>query len=339
MRIPKKMTGLALCGMLTISTLAGCSKSAKTGSSANASTQGGTTPRLRIAVIPKGHTDVYWKYVHAGAAAAGRKLNVKILFQGPSQDGDRAAEISLMRNFVTQGVNGIVLAPVDSRALVPSVKLADAAHIPVVIIDSALRATPGKDYVSFVATNNFKAGEIAGKALAGELHDHGNVVILRFIVGSASTDARAAGCLAVLKKYPGIKIIANQRGGATAGKCKAVALSLADSLRHADGIFAANETTTFGMYLALQQLGLLGQKKFVGFDWQSNFKKPIEKGEINGVVVQDPYNMAYLGVTYLVNDIRGQKPPVEFDTPAMLVTPANIHTPAIKKLINLPPIQ
>lgn len=338
MRISVQKISLALCGLLAITTLMGCSKSGKNSSSASSSTQGAATPRLRIAVIPKGHTDVYWKYVHAGAAAAGRKLHVKILFQGPSQDGDRAAEISLMRNFVTQGVSGIVLAPVDSRALVPSVKLADAAHIPVVIIDSALKATPGKDFVSFVATDNFKAGEIAGKALAKQLDGKGNVVFLRFIVGSASTDARAAGCMAVLKKYPGIKIIANQRGGGTAGKCKAVALSMADSLRHADGIFAANETTTFGMYLALQQLGLLGQKKFVGFDWQSNFKKPIEKGEINGVVVQDPYNMAYLGVTYLVNDIRGTTPPLKFDTPAMLVTPANIHTPTIEKLINLPPI-
>ena len=336
-----KRIGLGLVAAVAIMLLAGCGKSGNQNSSSNsgtAGTAGATTPRLRIAVIPKGTNDVYWKYVHAGADAAGRKLGVKILFQGPTQDGDRAAEIALMQNFITQGVNGIVLAPVDSRALVPPVKLANAAHIPVVIIDSALRATPGKDYVSFVATNNFKAGEIAGNYLAKLLGGKGKVAMLRFIVGSAATDARAAGCVAALKKFPGITIIASHRGGSTPSKCKSVALSMADSLEKADGIFAANETTCFGMYLALKQLNLLGKKKFVGFDWQSNFKKPIEKGQINGVVVQDPFRMAYLGVTYLVEHIRGQKPPVKFETPAVLVTPRNINTSRITKLITLPPI-
>ncbi len=337
-----KRMSLGLFTAVAIMLLAGCGKSGNNHSSSQSGAPGGTaakTQRLRIAVIPKGTTDVYWKYVHAGAAAAGRKLGVKILFQGPTQDGDRSAEIALMQNFITQGVNGIVLAPVDSRALVPPVKLADTAHIPVVIIDSALRAKPGKDYVSFVATNNFKAGEIAGKYLAKLLGGKGNVVMLRFIVGSAATDARAAGCAAALKKFPGIKIIASHRGGSTPSKCKSVALSMADSLEKANGIFAANETTCFGMYLALKQLNLLGKKKFVGFDWQSNFKEPIEKGEMNGVVVQDPFRMAYLGVTYLVDHIRGQKTPVEFDTPAALITPENINSPRIEKLITLPPIQ
>ena len=338
MRI-SKISRIIACGVMVTMLQAGCSKSGKQSASGNAAKSAGAASELRIAVIPKGHTDVYWKYVHAGAAAAARHLGVHILYQGPAQDGDRSAEISLMREFITQRVSGIVLAPVDSRALLPSVKLAGSAHIPVVIIDSAIDGKPGKDYVSFVATNNFKAGEIAGKALAKDLNFKGSVVFLRFIVGSASTDARAAGCMAILKKYPGIHIIANQRGGATAGKCKAVALSMAGSLRRADGIFAANETTTFGMYLALQQLGLLGKKRFVGFDWQSNFKRPIQKGQIDGVVVQDPYRMAYLGVTYLVNYIRGKKPPVKFDTPAQLVTPQNINSPKIKKLITLPPIR
>ena len=331
----------AMTMALALTALAGCAKSVKQNSSSKspaAGTPPASTPRLRIAVIPKGTTDVYWKYVHAGADAAGRKLGVKILFQGPAQDGDRAAEIALMQNFVTQGVAGIVLAPVDSRALIPPVKLAKAAHIPVVIIDSALRAKAGKDYVSFVATNNFKAGELAGNYLAKLLGGKGKVAMLRFIVGSAATDARAAGCAAALKKFPGITIIASHRGGSTPSKCKSVALSMAASLQKADGIFAANETTCFGMYLALKQLNLLGKKKFVGFDWQSNFKKPIEKGQINGVVVQDPFRMAYLGVTYLVNDIRGKTPPLEFDTPAALVTPKNINSPQIEKLITLPAI-
>ncbi len=315
-----------LAGLLA---LAGCGKSTR-----SPAAQGG---KLKIAVIPKGSTDVYWQYIHAGALAAGRKLGVHIIFQGPIEDGDRMAEIQIMDNFINQHVNGIVLAPIDSHALVPPVRQAKAAHIPVVIIDSVLQGTPGKSFVSFVATNDFKAGERDGQYLARLLGGKGKVVMLNFLVGSGAAVDRARGFLAAMKQYPAIKIISrNQYGGSTPSRCEAAALNMMSRIRQANGIFCVNETTTFGMYLALKQVGLLGKKKFVGFDWQSNFKRPIEKGQINGVMVQDPFHMAYEGVKFLVEHIRGKKVPATLDTPAVIVTTKNIHTPAIKKLVKIP---
>jgi len=131
---------------------------------------------LTIAVIPKGTSHAFWQSIHAGAAKAGKELGVTIVWRGPLREDERESQISEVERFVTSGVSGMVLAPLDEVALAQPV--ADAKHnnIPVVVIDSGLK---GNDYVSFVATDNRLAGRLAGEQLATLLHDKGRVVLLR----------------------------------------------------------------------------------------------------------------------------------------------------------------
>jgi len=133
------------------------------GSSATpAATNPGT--KLRIALIPKGTTHDFWKSIHAGGVKAARELgNVDLIWRGPEKEDDREQQVSLVQNFVSTGVSAIVLAPLDEKALVAPVRQAMAAKIPVVIIDSGLDGEPGKDYVSFAATDNYKGGSMAGE--------------------------------------------------------------------------------------------------------------------------------------------------------------------------------
>jgi len=102
---------------------------------------GRTSPdtTLTIAVIPKGTAQVYWQSIHAGAERAAQELGVTIVWRGPLREDDRSAQISEVERFVTRGVSGIVLAPLDDSALVAPVADAARARIPVVIIDSALK--------------------------------------------------------------------------------------------------------------------------------------------------------------------------------------------------------
>ena len=120
-----------------------------------------TTARKRIAVIPKGTTHEFWKAVHAGAVKAAREENVEVIWKGPVKEDDRDEQIKVVENFLSQGVDGIVLAPLDDRALVPVVSDAKARNIPVAIIDSGIQS---EDYVSFVATDNEKAGGLGRRA-------------------------------------------------------------------------------------------------------------------------------------------------------------------------------
>jgi len=289
--------------------------------------------RPRIAVIPKGTTHVFWKSVEAGARQAGNEFGAEIIWKGPLKENDRAQQIQVVQQFVSEGVSGIVLAPLDYKALVEPVKSAAARRVPVIIVDSSLEGTPGKDFVSYIATNNEKGGEIGGGELARLLGNKGKVVLLRYQVGSASTDQREKGFVAALKRA-GVQLISDNRyAGATAGEAKTAALNLMDDLRKADGVFCPNESSTLGMLLALRQEGLAGKIRFVGFDASPPLVDALRKGEIHALVVQNPRKMGYEGVRQMVAHLKGQPVPAEIDTGVALVTKENLEQPEIKALL------
>ena len=131
-----------------------------------ASLSGAKSKKWRVIVIPKGTTHEFWKTLHAGTLKAADELgNVDVIWQGPQKEDDRVQQIQLVQNAIAAGVDGIVLAPLDARALVDPVEAAVAKGIPVVIFDSALESTK---MVSYVATNNYNGGVLAGRRM-GEL--------------------------------------------------------------------------------------------------------------------------------------------------------------------------
>jgi len=293
--------------------------------------------RLQIAVVPKGSTHAFWKGVEAGARKAGAEEDVAIIWKGPMKEDDRAQQISVVQQFVASKVSAIVLAPLDATALAGPVRSATTAGIPVVIIDSALRAGVGRDFVSLVATDNFRGGEMGGEELARRLGGKGKVVLLRCLEGSASTDERESGFLAAIARHPGIEVtVKNRYGGATVSQAQDTALNLIDRLREADGIFCPNESTTQGMLLALRQTGLAGKKTFVGFDTSSALLQALRRGEIQGLVAQNPSRMGYLGVKVAVAQLRGQKVEPRVDTGCALVTLETIDTPETKAILASP---
>ncbi len=294
--------------------------------------RGAEEKKLTIAVIPKGTTHEFWKSIHAGAVKAARELNVEIIWKGPLKEDDREQQIKVVENFVTRGVDGIVLAPLDDRALVPCVHDAIARNIPVVIIDSDLRSDR---YVSFVATDNYKGGVLGARRLAELLGGKGKVILLRYAEGSASTMAREAGFLETLKKeFPGIEVVSsNQYGAPTAEVAYKKAENLLLRFKDVDGIFCPNESTTFGMLRALQNTGRAGKVKFVGFDSSEKLAKALKDGEIHGLVMQHPFYMGYMGVKTMVQHLRGEKVEKRIDTGCEVVTKENMDTPEKKELL------
>ncbi len=303
--------------------------------------EGATT--YRIAVIPKGTTHVFWKSIHAGAIKAEQELkasglNVEVIWKGPLKEDDRESQIRVVEDFVTRGVSGIVLAPLDDAALRMPVKDAVDSGIPVVIIDSDLKS---EDYVSFVATDNYVGGQKGGQRLAETLGGKGKVIMLRYQEGSASTMNREQGFLDVLKeKYPGIQVVsANQYGGATTESAYQASENLLAPLRtpdgglKIDGIFCPNESTAFAMLRALQDSGLAGKVKYVGFDSSDRLVQGLRSGEIQGLVLQDPINMGYLGVKTIIAHLRGEEVKKRIDTGSAVATPENMDDPTMKNLL------
>lgn len=299
----------------------------------------GATERYTIAVVPMGTTHQYWKQLHAGALKAQAELQaegtaVEILWKGPLREDDRDQQVQVVENFMTRRVSGMVLAPLDTRALVRPVEQAVQAGIPVVIVDSPL-ASPAP--VSTIATDNYAGGRIAGKRLGELLEGKGNVILLRVQVGSASCEAREAGFLdEIAASFPDIRVISsNQHGGAT----RNTALNASQNLltrfgREVHGIFTPNESTAAGMLVALSNAGLNGGKvKLVAFANSRDFVDAIRAGDLHGLVLQDPEKMGYLGVKTVVQTLRNQPVPALVDTGVRLATAENLDDPEIVALV------
>ncbi|MEY2741942.1 MAG: hypothetical protein RIS21_310 [Planctomycetota bacterium] len=285
-----------------------------------------------IAVIPKGTTHEFWKSIHAGALKAAAETGVDIAWKGPPKEDDRDEQIKVVEDSVTRRVAAIVLAPLDEAALATPVAEAAKDKIPVVVIDSDLK---GDAHASFVATDNEKGGAMAAERLGTLLGGKGRVLMLRYQVGSASTEKRERGFLAGIAKFPGITMVSdNQYAGATAEAAYAAAENLLQRFPELDGIFCPNESATFGMLRALTSVGRNGKVKFVGFDASAKLAEALKTGDIHGLVLQNPFRMGYLGVKTALDVLDGKSVERRIDTGVAMATPDNMTTPDIAELLN-----
>jgi len=299
--------------------------------------------KLTIAVIPKGTSHEFWKSIHAGAIKASRELStqgndVEVIWKGPLREDDREQQIQVVEGFTSQGVDGIVLAPLDNRALVRPVEEAKSANVPTVIIDSGLDSN---SIVSFVATDNRKGGMLAADRLGQLLSGKGKVILLRYAEGSASTQDREDGFLQEIKqKFPGIELISSdQYAGATRDTAKRASENLLNRFgEEVQGIFCPNESTTAGMLLALQDIGKAGKVMFVGFDTSQTFIDAMRAKQLHGIVVQNPFNMGYLGVRTMVESLQGKTVDKRIDTGVTMITSDNLDAADTQTLLH-PPLE
>jgi ribose transport system substrate-binding protein len=316
-------------------------------SCSNTNGPGGSTAdgkkKLTVAVIPKGTSHEFWKSIHAGSLKAAKELSaqgteVEVIWKGPLREDDREQQIQVVEGFSSQGVNGIVLAPLDNRALVRPVEEAKRASVPTVIIDSALASD---SIVSFVATDNRKGGMLAADRMGELLNGKGKVLMLRYQEGSASTQDREDGFVEELKaKYPGMELISSdQYAGATRDTAKRASENLLNRFGdEVQGIFTPNESSTAGMLLALQDIGKAGKVTFIGFDTSETFSEAMRNKQLHGIVVQNPFNMGYLGVRTMVEHLLGKGVEKRIDTGVTMVTPENLNAPEMQTLLH-PPLE
>ena len=293
--------------------------------------------KLRIAVIPKGTTHEFWKMGEAGAKKAGNELGIDIIWKGPQKESDRAGQIKVVENFITQGVDGIALAPLDDKALVRSVTEAKNAGIKVAVWDSGLDESAGDAVISSVMTNNFAAGQDCGKRLAMLMNGSGKVLMLRHAVNHDSTTKREEGFLDGIKKTaPGIELLSiDQRGGVSIDEAMKVSESLLNQFGdQVDGVFTPNESTTQGMLRALDQAGLAGKFPFVGFDTNEALLRGLKDKKVSALAVQDPFQMGYTAVRNIFNSIQQKPFEANVDTGAVLLDLENIDTEEVQKIIN-----
>ena len=265
-----------------------------------------------IAVIVKTVNSNYWQNVQKGATAA--MANAKgytMTFQGPAAESAIADEVNMVENAVNRHVAGIVLAPSDPDALVPAMKKAWEAHIPVVLIDSTVSDAGKQYYQSFLSTDNAKAGELCAKAMIDRVGQTGKVAVMSYVPGAGSEVGRVGGFRKYIAAHSKLQVVGpfySQSQMANALNQTTDVLSANPDLK---GIFGANEPTA-------------GNQDLQGF---------VRDGTIQAIAVQSSYQMGYKGIETLVNVVERKPVSKQVDTGVLMVEKQNLDSPAAKNVL------
>jgi ribose transport system substrate-binding protein len=285
----------------------------------------------RIAVVPKGTSHIFWISVHSGAAAAGQKFGVEVLWNGPPAETEYDRQMQIVDSMIAQHVDGLAVAAAERKALNRSLDRAAELGIPVTVFDSGVDS---KNYMTFLATDNYEGGRMGARELARLVGGQGTVAMVMHAPGSASTMDRERGFEDVMKaEFPKIEVVARQFGMSDRSKAMAAAENILTAHPALSGIFASSEPSSMGVSLALKSRSLSGKVKCVTFDSSDNLIEDLKGGTIDAMVVQDPFKMGFEAVKTLVDKLNGITPPKQIDLPARLVRRDDLDKPDVHELL------
>ncbi len=277
-----------------------------------------------IGVIPAGGGLSFWGEVGRGAQKAGDELGLEVYYRGPYDENTPEAQVDIIRIIERMQCKALVLAPnVPERAT--EIAQFNARGVPTVLID---RDFGNSAAVAVLATDNFRAGELAAREMAHLLPSRAGVAVFHMKRGVQSTDDRERGFISAAKAA-GLNVVLEAWIGNNVGEARLNAQkALTTNTAHLDGIFTPNESTTLATLASLRMLGLVDKVRLIGFDMSSDFIDAMVHKDLAGVVVQRPFQMGYQGVRIAYSASQG-KPPEHrnMDTGAFFVTGTSLYSP------------
>lgn len=238
-----------------------------------------------------------------------------------------ATQVTQVEDLLTKGIDGLVLSPMDSNAVIPIMKKAKEAGVPVVLVDSGVEAGNEDLYLSFIATDNFNCGKLAGERMAKEVGEGGKVLLVRGANGSMAGDNRADGFKAGLEGS-GVEIVGEQPGDWSNDKAMQVMENMLQANEQVDGIFSCSDVMLDGILQALKDSERVGPV-IISVDGSDNGKELIKNGEILGSMAQFPDKMGPLAVETLLAILDGTKTeadiPKVIDSGTMLIEGSNLE--------------
>ncbi len=247
--------------------------------------------------------DAFQKAIADSVEAAAKAAGAKFTLVTAGQQTAVSTQVSQVEDLIAKGVAGIVLSPMDSKAVIPVLKKAKEAGIPVVLVDQTIE--PGNEdlYISYIGTDNFNAGRVAGETLAKLLNNKGNVLIVRGANGSSAGDQRVDGFKAGIAGTS-IKVVGEQPGNWANDKAMQVTENMLQANSDIQGLFTASDVMLNGILTALDNAGKTSVK-ILSVDGSDDVKEMIKDGEVYGSMAQFPDVMGSKSIELLMGAING----------------------------------
>lgn len=290
----------------------------------------GTKRPNKIVLISKSTQSeyVFWDTVMMGAELAAREENIELEYTGPLEEKDIDVQMQILEQKIEEGVDIILLAATDSKRLEPLVKRAKEEGITVVSVDSAVE---GQTHI--VATDNIEAASALTRHLVNLVDGQGEVIMLSFVQGTSTAKEREIGYDLEMDRYSRISKLPTVHTEGTTESAYEAAKELLTKYPNLKGIVGANQYTTEGACLAVEELGLTGKVKVVGFDSSTVITEGLEKGLVNAIIVQKPFNMGYIGVKTAIDLFMHKRVESYIDTGYKLITPDVLYLTENQKLL------
>ena len=289
---------------------------------------------VRIGVIPKATSHLFFLTVRQGVDRAAAEFGVEALWNGPHDETDHSRQIQILDSMLAQRVDAIAISATDERALAAPVERAIKTGIPVTIFDSGVNV---QDYVSFIATDNRRAGQAAAHLLAGLVARPGDVAMIMQKPGGTSTGLREQGFTETLAAdHTAVRLVAQQYSMADAARARAAAENILTAHPRLSGMFASSEAASLGAIQAIKSRGLSGKIRLVTFDSSESHVAALRDGTIDRMMVQDAAKLGYEAVRSLLRKLRGETPERLVNVPVQQIAKSDLETPAVRQLLAIP---
>jgi ribose transport system substrate-binding protein len=290
--------------------------------------------KTQIAFVGADLPDPFYLTMKCGAYAAAKQYKVDLSWQG-TPGVDYAPELTIFNAAVQKKPDGIIVAPFSPTAFIKPVKDAMASGIPIVTVDGSLSA---KVELQNIRTDNLKAGGLAGDGLGKVLGGKGDVAVVSFSPDIPVQRDRVNGFKQELAhKYPGVKVVSVQYGGADSGKAATVTSALLQRYPNLAGIYATDTNDADGAASAIQAAGKRGKVKLVAYDATAKAVAGLKTGLFDGIVSQSPYDEGFQAVKtlsgYIGKSLSRKNIPYYFGTGSAYIDKSNMNSPAVKKYL------
>src|ERR1043166_5141385 len=311
----KKGLLFVLLGMLSIALLS-CHRGAE---------QTGGTPR--IALVLKTANNPFFIDMQKGAEEAAKKLGINLVVQAAEREVDVEKQMQIIENLIQAKVAALCVTPSGSREIVPEIEKANRAGIPVVIVDTRVDPKTMNEskakIATFIGSDNYEGGKLAGEFIAKKLNGKGKVAVLEGIPGHETGDSRLKGFRDAIKATPDIEIVASQTANWERDQGFNVFQNILQSHPDVQAVFACSDLMALGAVEAIAAAKKTGQIMVVGFDAANEAREAVLKGTMDATVAQSPAEMGALAVENAYRVIKGEPVKEEFVVPIKLITKEN----------------
>ncbi len=289
----------------------------------------------KIGLLLKGQNVPFWAAVSKGATEAAKELGVELTVKAPPTEADVSIQIRLLNGMAAQGMDAIVIAPINKEALAVPIASIAVKGVKIVVIDTPLT---GKAAPVFVGTDQEAAGKAAGELLAKLVGDADEVAIFKHSQFSGATMQRDAGALAAFRAtHPNSPVYGDIYASAEVGTEHAKAELVLQEHPKIKGVLATGTAGTLAMLDVLKQKNLAGGIKLVGFGFnlQPTVAEALESGAMAGWIAQLPGDVGFKGVSSAVSLLKGETVPAIIYTDFVVITKDNLKEPKVQALLTM----